>query len=131
MQDKTKKLLFVDDNEVVRKILGLTFVNTEFTLLEASSGEEALAIAERELPDFVILDVMMPNMDGYQVCAKLRAIPGMEQSAIVMLSALGQKKDHEKGLEHGADYYLTKPFLPSDLLAFVSRIDKARAPSGG
>lgn len=116
------KILIVDDNEAIRTILRFTFSSHEYLTYEAENGLLALEIAEKESPDFVLLDIMMPGMDGYSVCSKMKAMPNMAQSKIIALSALTQKQDIDKGIQAGADRYLSKPFTPSQLVKLIQEL---------
>lgn len=116
-----EKILIVDDNEGLRRIIKLTLGSGRYQLIEAANGVEAIQLAESELPDFVLLDIMMPGMSGFEVCQKLRAIPTMAKTIIIILSALTQKKDQQRGLDMGADLYITKPFLPTELIKVLNK----------
>lgn len=104
-----KKILIVDDEpqivELVQVMLG-----DEYEYIEANSGNEALEKARSEKPDLILLDIMMPDMDGYQVCQRLRADPATKDIVIAMVSA--KKEDHDilQGIDVGAIAYITKPF---------------------
>jgi len=128
-------ILIVDDEEdvleLVRYNLGKSGYNTE----TATTGEEALAKARAKLPDLVILDLMLPGIDGLGVCKKLKSDAKTEHIPIIMLTAKGEEVDIVTGLELGADDYVTKPFSPKILIARVRRVlhrtvarDLERAP---
>lgn len=120
MSDTSKKVLIVDDNERLRKLLSLTLKSTSFQLLEAENGEDALRMTESHLPDVVLLDVMMPgSMDGYQTCSAIKSNPKLSNTKVYILSARAQKADLEAGKQAGADHYLTKPFSPVELLKLI------------
>ena len=120
MSNTSKKVLIVDDNEGLRKLLSLTLKSTSFQLLEAENGEDALRMTESHLPDVVLLDVMMPgSMDGYQTCAAIKSNPKLSNTKVYILSARAQKADLEAGKQAGADHYLTKPFSPVELLKLL------------
>ena len=108
------KILLVDDDQGLLEMLVSIFRRAGYThLLTASTGEDALRIREKEQPDMIVLDVMMPDMDGFAV---LRAIRRTSRVPVLMLTARGEAEDRIEGLEIGADDYLPKPFLPRELL---------------
>ena len=111
-----------DDTEQIRRLIRVNLELEGYDVLTAHHGEEAFEIASRELPDLVILDIMMPRLDGYQTCQKLKAQPSTEDIPVVFLSAKAQASDIEKGKSFGVSDYLTKPFDPNDLLDVVERL---------
>lgn len=113
------RILIVDDDPIIRKFVRANLEARDYETLMAMDGSEALQIIERELPDLIILDIMMPNMDGFKVCRRLRE---WSQVPIIMLSARGDLSDKVKCLELGADDYLTKPFGVAELLARVRAV---------
>lgn len=122
MVDSPKRVLICDDDPVILRLLEVNLELEGYDVLTAHHGEEAFEIASRELPDLVILDIMMPRLDGYQTCQKLKAQPSTEQIPVVFLSAKAQASDIEKGKGFGVEEYLTKPFDPNDLLDVVERL---------
>jgi two-component system KDP operon response regulator KdpE len=110
------KVLVVDDDPNVKEIIRLYFEKQLIQFVEASNGREAMAAVERDMPDIVVLDVMMPVMDGYETCRELNK---MYDIPIIMLTAKGDEFDRVLGLELGADDYVTKPFDTEELLARV------------
>jgi two-component system cell cycle response regulator len=114
------RILVVDDIEANRRLLQAKLEAQYFEVLQASGGVEALEIAEAELPDIVLLDVMMPGMDGYEVCTRMKANPVTAHIPIVMVTALSDSDDRIKGLNVGAEDFLTKPV---DDFALMSRIN--------
>jgi two-component system sensor histidine kinase/response regulator len=112
------RVLGVDDNprnlNILRKALG-----EEFQFTAAASGEEAIEAAQQNRPDVVLLDIMMPGMDGYETCRRLRALPELSSSKILMVSAKGLTSERLEGYSAGADDYVVKPFDPLELLAKV------------
>lgn len=120
-------ILIADDEAHLRSLIQQTLEELEdegVELLTASNGEEALAAIESAKPDLVFLDVMMPKLSGFDVCQRAKQTLGLSDVYIVLLTAKGQEFDRQKGLEVGADLYMTKPFDPDALL------DKAREVLG-
>jgi CheY-like chemotaxis protein len=101
------------------------------TMLVANNGEEALEKARGERPDLILLDIMMPRIDGYDVARTIRSDPEIRETPIIMLSAKAQDKDIEKGMEVGVNEYITKPFAPDYLVQvvndYLSRVNKLAA----
>lgn len=117
-----EKMLIVDDNGDLRKILRITFGYGKYKVFEADNGEQALEIAARELPEIILLDIMMPGIDGVEVCRRIKSNPDLHSSFVIMLTALGQQKDRESALGAGADFYMTKPFSPNELIMVIEGI---------
>ncbi|HUX83921.1 MAG TPA: response regulator [Chitinophagaceae bacterium] len=114
------KILIVDDEAHIRMLLEQTLEDLEdegVHFFTAQNGEEALSIIQEEMPQLVFLDVMMPKMNGMEVCKKVKMDLGMTGVFIILLTAKGQELDRRKGQEVGADLYLTKPFDPELILA--------------
>lgn len=109
-------ILLVDDEKEIIKLMDIYLKNEGYNLLKASDGQEALDILERHQVDLIVLDVMMPRMDGIEACMKIRENRNMP---IIMLSAKGQDMDKIAGLSIGADDYVTKPFNPLELMARI------------
>ncbi|HOP17344.1 MAG TPA: response regulator [Gammaproteobacteria bacterium] len=120
MDTVARKVLIVDDNAGLRKLIRLTLKTAGFQLLEAENGDDALRMTKSHLPDFVLLDVMMPgSMDGYQVCSAIKNDPSLRHVRVFILSARAQQADLDAGRQAGADHYLVKPFSPVELLKLV------------
>ena len=117
-----KKILIVDDEERVRRLIETTLDIGDFQIFQAKDGEEALKIAQEEKPALILLDIMMPGMDGFEVCKRLKNNSETKGSYIIMLTAKGQKQDIEKGYTVGADDYFVKPFSPMELLNKVEQV---------
>ena len=113
------RILIVDDNETNRDILCTRLRPQGYELLEAADGEEALSLARQQLPDLILLDVMMPKVDGIEVCRRLKSDAELPFMAIILVTAKADSKDVVAGLEAGADEYLTKPV---DQAALVARV---------
>ncbi|MBT3368827.1 MAG: response regulator, partial [Nitrospina sp.] len=105
-----EKIFIVDDDLVNRKLLAAILKKEGYGLLEAKDGEEAVELAFREMPDLILLDIMMPKKDGYEVCAELKGDNRMANVPIIFLSAKTQAEDKIKGLDLGGADYVTKPF---------------------
>ncbi len=121
-----EKILIVDDNGVNRTLLATILKMAGFETAEAQSGEEALAKVVEFLPDLVLLDIMMPGMDGYEVCAALKADERTAAIPVIFLSALSEAADKIRGLETGGADYVTKPFSKGEVLARVRNQLKIR-----
>ncbi len=117
-----KKILIVDDEERVRRLIETTLDIGDFQIFQAKDGEEALKIAQEEKPALILLDIMMPGMDGFEVCKRLKNNSETKSSYIIMLTAKGQKQDIEKGYTVGADDYFVKPFSPMELLNKIEKV---------
>lgn len=114
-----QKILIVDDEAHIRMLIGQTLEELEdegVEFLTAENGEIALEIIQKEKPELVFLDVMMPKMNGMEVCRRVKKELGMTEVFIVLLTAKGQETDRQKGQDVGADVYMTKPFDPEVLL---------------
>ncbi len=108
------KVLIIEDEESIRGFLRINFRKSEFIVIEAGTGEDGIIKARQETPDVVLLDVMLPGIDGFQVCEILRK--EFPQMGIIMLTARGQDIDRIKGLEYGADDYVLKPFNTTEVI---------------
>jgi len=128
MQQK-KKILIVDDEKDLVSLVSLHMRISGYEVLVAGDGEKALAIAKEEKPDLIILDLMLPKMDGWEVCKRLRKESRIGDIPVIMLTARSETGDKLKGFECGADDYVTKPFSPRELVARVKRV-LARAENG-
>lgn len=119
-----KKILIVDDQPEVRELVEVTLSIGTYHILQASSGDEALAVVQAEHPDLVLLDVMMPKstMDGFEVCRRIKTDPALENTVVVMVTARGQEQDLEMGRQVRADGYFTKPFSPLQLMNMVEEV---------
>jgi two-component system alkaline phosphatase synthesis response regulator PhoP len=120
-----RSILIADDEVHIRLLLEQSLEDLEdngVDLLITGDGEEALATIRSERPSLVILDVMMPKMNGFEVCEKLKNDPELDGIHVILLTAKGQEYDRRRGLEAGADTYMTKPFDPDQLLNLASKI---------
>lgn len=117
MQEERIKVLIVEDESSIRKFISINLNREGFEVIEAGSGEEALDIVRRVQPRVVVLDLMLPGIDGFEVCQNIRkSIPNI---VIIMLTAKSQDMDKIMGLELGADDYMVKPFNPLELIARI------------
>ena len=115
----TESILLVDDNPTNLQVLFQTLEGVGCKLLIAKNGEMAISIAGKALPDLILLDIMMPDIDGYEVCRQLKANRATSDIPVIFLSALGDTEDKVKGLQLGAVDYITKPFQPDEVIARV------------
>ncbi len=111
-----KKILVVDDEMHIIRIVKYKLESAGYEVLTALNGADALRIAREEGPSLIFLDIMMPGMNGYEVCSQLKNAPETRDIIIIMLTAKGQESDKIRGLEVGVDEYITKPFSPQDIL---------------
>ncbi|MDO9169633.1 MAG: response regulator [Methylobacter sp.] len=114
------KILIVDDNRIIRHLLRLTFSDSRIELFEADCCATALSIITEQKPDYVILDVMIPGeLNGFQVCQQVKSWSDTRPCKIILLTARSQQQDVDLGKQVGADFYMTKPFSPTELLALI------------
>ena len=121
----SKKVLIADDEAHIRLLLEQTLdplLDAEVEILTADNGGDALAAIRDERPDLVLLDVMMPVMNGFDVCKQVKGDPELSGTFVMMLTAKGQELDRVTGAEVGADLYKTKPFDPDDVLARAAKV---------
>jgi DNA-binding response OmpR family regulator len=111
-----RRVLLADDDPALRRLIHTTLGTTDFELLQAQDGEEALQIAREQHPELILLDVNMPKLDGFAVCQRLKGAPETAAIKVVMLTARGADADRARGREAGADDYFVKPFSPVQLL---------------
>jgi len=117
-----RKILAVDDEKHIVRLVQVNLERAGYEVVTANDGKEALQKVQDENPDLVVLDVMMPYMDGFEVLQNLRRNPATREIPVIMLTAKAQDADVFKGWQSGVDCYLTKPFNPMELLSFVKRI---------
>ena len=133
------KVLIVDDEAHIRELLKYNFAKEGFEVDAAANGLEGLERAKTGKPDIIISDIMMPKMDGIEFCMTLRKDPDLNSIPFIFLTSKGQLSDKIEGLKTGADDYLTKPFVPKELIEIVNtRLKRAKVykersdiPSGG
>jgi two-component system phosphate regulon response regulator PhoB len=122
MAEKTK-IMVVDDEPDIVKIIKISLELANFEIIEAYNGEECLSkLQEGQKPALILLDIMMPEISGYEVCQKIKQTPEWKDIKVIMLTAKGQKGDAEEGLKSGADDYIIKPFDPYELIEQVKEI---------
>lgn len=122
MPADSKRILICDDDPVILRLLQVNLELEGFEVLLGHNGEEAVQIAQNEHPDLIILDIMMPRMDGYQACEKLKSLDDTRDIPVVFLSAKAQQSDIERGKAYGVVDYITKPFDPNDLIDVLDRL---------
>jgi len=115
-----KKILIVDDSPTELKLIAVPFEGPDYSIVTASNGEEAVQKAMSERPDLIVLDVVMPKMNGFQACRKIKSTPELQHIPIIMLTSKSEKADEFWGKKQGADMYLTKPFNDKELMQAVT-----------
>ena len=120
MKDRT--VLHIEDNEYNRKIVRQLLSRTTYRLLEAADGEEGLAVAQRELPDLILMDVQLPKLSGLDATRLLRADPRTANIPLVVVTSFALSGDDRRAMDAGASAYLAKPYSPRDLMALIHRI---------
>ncbi|MBI4283711.1 MAG: response regulator [Chloroflexi bacterium] len=121
---RRKTILIVDDEKNVRRLLR-SMLGEENTIIEAEDGEVAVRMAQRHKPDLILMDIMMPKMDGYTACKTIKTTQAIKAIPVVMVTAIGYELNMELSREMGADGYITKPFSQQDLLDTVTRFLKS------
>ncbi len=116
-----KKILIVDDEPNIRLLVS-GILSHDYIVIAASDGEEAIALARRQKPDLILMDIMMPKMDGYVACSILKADPVTRTILVVMLTGVGHELNKKLAKEVGADGYITKPFGREELLEAVTHL---------
>ncbi len=116
------RILIVDDNADIRRLIGTILATSDHALAYAEDGEKAIEIIKRTTPDLVVLDVMMPKMDGFMVLKQMRVAGLRESTKVLMLTAKASESDWVRGYKLGADSYLTKPFDPEELQSAVAEL---------
>jgi len=118
----SQKILLVDDEEDILEFLSYNLIKDGFEILTANNGAKGLALAKKHKPDLVILDVMMPEMDGVDVCQRIRELPELDETLVLFLSARAEDYSELAGFSAGADDYITKPIKPKLLISRVNAI---------
>lgn len=122
MKKKEIRILLVDDEPDILEIVGYNLSSEGYDVSTASNGVKAIAAAKKHLPHLIILDVMMPEMDGIEACEKIRKIPELSETIITFLTARGEDYSQVAGFEAGADDYITKPIKPKVLISKVKAL---------
>tara|TARA_R110000850_G_scaffold254614_1_gene380227 strand:+ start:117104 stop:117787 length:684 start_codon:yes stop_codon:yes gene_type:complete len=122
MKKKDIKILLVDDEPDILEIISYNLTSEGYQVITAENGLEAIKKAKKHLPQLIVLDVMMPEMDGIEACEKLRGIPDLSQTIITFLTARGEDYSQVAGFEAGADDYITKPVKPKVLVSKVKAL---------
>lgn len=125
------KVLVCDDERHIVRLIQVNLERQGYNVVTAFDGKEGLEKIRSEKPNLVVLDVMMPYMDGFEVLKALRREPETENLPVIMLTAKAQDKDVFEGYHYGADMYLTKPFNPMELVTFVKRIAQGSDDNNG
>jgi two-component system alkaline phosphatase synthesis response regulator PhoP len=125
-----KKILAVDDEKHIVRLIQVNLERAGYEVVTAGDGKEALEKVKSENPDMIVLDVMMPYMDGFEVLRTLKADPVTRDIPVIMLTAKAQDADVFRGWQSGVDSYLTKPFNPMELLSFIQRIFASMEEAG-
>jgi DNA-binding response OmpR family regulator len=123
-----KKILVIEDDPATTRLVEYTLKHEGYQVITCSNGLEGIRKAHSEMPDLIILDVMLPGMDGFEICHQLRGEPDTSKMLILMFSAKAQEIDKDTGIKVGADDYLTKPSAPAEI---VSRVAKLLAKKNG
>jgi CheY-like chemotaxis protein len=114
-----RTVLIADDDSSLRLLVSTTLSGDDYNIVEAENGVDALLLAKSHHPMLVLLDVNMPDLDGLEVCRRIKGDPDLEDVKVIMLTGAAQPDDHQAGLAAGADNYLTKPFRPLELLKLI------------
>jgi two-component system, OmpR family, alkaline phosphatase synthesis response regulator PhoP len=117
-----RKILIADDNENIREALTYLLEDEGYKLALARDGADTLKKVREFLPDILFLDIMMPEMNGYEVCRAIKNDPKLKDIYVIMLTAKGQVAEQERGKEVGADEYIVKPFSPMEILSKIKNI---------
>ncbi|RLD17381.1 MAG: response regulator [Caldiserica bacterium] len=117
-----RRVLVIDDDPQITTFIKFILEKNNFKVFFADSGMKGLEILESEDVDIILLDVMMPGMNGYEICRKIRENPKTKDKPVLMLTALGMGEDFEKALEVGANWYIVKPFKPQQLIERISML---------
>ena len=121
-REQAPRVLIVDDDAFIRRPLEYILREEGFSPFTAVDGEDCLERVAAERPDLIILDVMMPGRDGFDVCRALKGDPGLAEVPVILLSARGREHDRERGLSLGAADFMTKPYSPTDLIRRVREL---------
>lgn len=123
-----KKILLVEDELAIREMIKFAFYKSDFTLLEAEDAEQAQVMIIKEYPDLILLDWMLPGISGLELAKRLKKNDSSKEIPIIMLTARGEENDRIRGLDAGADDYVTKPFSPRELMARIKAVLRRSTP---
>ena len=123
-----KKVLIVEDELAIREMMKFAFQDSDFSLLEAEDAEQAQLLIIKERPDLILLDWMLPGMSGLELAQRLKKDEFSQEIPIIMLTARGEENDRIRGLDSGADDYVTKPFSPRELMARIKAVLRRVSP---
>lgn len=115
----SKRILVIEDQEDNRRILRYLLKSADFEVLEALTGEDGVALAERERPDLILMDIQLPGLDGYEATRRIKSNPALRHIPIIVVTSYALSGDDVKAFEAGCDAYVTKPFSPRQLLAKI------------
>lgn len=118
----SSRILIVEDNPLNMKLMAMTLVSKGYNLLKATDGEEALALAEKERPDLIVMDMQLPKLNGFETTKKLRLMPAFSKTPIIGITAYAMNGDRERVLEAGCDIYLSKPIDTRALPEIIDRM---------
>lgn len=127
--NNSAKILVVDDDPDIRTLLRLVLMSSGFRVVLAEDGDQALRRVAEDLPDLVLCDILMPNLDGYETLAALRSNPASRNLPVLIISARGEAHAVKRALDAGANGYFVKPFETRDLVAEIRRLLSARTPA--
>jgi len=116
-----KKILVVEDEESLLKLESILLTSKGYDVQGATNGQEALDLLAEVQPDLILLDIMLPNMDGFEVCRRIKENPETRHIPVIMLTAKKSREDMAKGHEVGADWYITKPFKSANVVETIQR----------
>src|SRR5512136_3145221 len=125
------RILVADDSVTIQKVVELTFSKEDFVLEQARNGDEAIRMAKETRPDLVLLDLVMPDMNGYDVCAALRSDPALRSVPVILLAGTFESFDHQRAAQVGANDFVTKPFESQVLVGKVKQLLFAKAMETG
>lgn len=117
-----KKIVIIEDEPDILEVLGYNLKREGFEVFSATNGNLGMSLVNKELPDLVLLDLMLPGMDGIEICSNIKKTPATQNTLIIMVTAKGEESDIVLGLGVGADDYITKPFSPKELVARVKAV---------
>jgi len=126
----TNKILVVDDDAQLAQLMRISLETRDYEVIIARTGREGLERARADKPDLVVMDVMMPEMDGFEALQRMKSDESLKHIPVIMLTARGRSEDAVKGIEAGANFYLAKPFSTFELIAHVKQILEDAKPIG-